>query len=285
MEGQVAVVTGGSSGIGRAIARELVGLGATVCVTSRSPERAAGAASELESNRDGSGTSGGAVGLALGLGSRESIHSFVTDLEQRFESIDVLIHNAGALTDDFRTDDQGMELTLSTHLVGPYLMTCLLRSRLSDGARVLFMSSGGMYTEGLDVDRLEMRPDRYQGTTAYARAKRAQVELVDYLGPRWFPQVILHAVHPGWVDTPGVDDALPGFARILGPILREPDQGADTMVWLAATGGPGAEAGSFWHDRRARGTVYRPGTSTTDDERRKLVRWLEETTGCNAGVD
>ena len=86
----------------------------------------------------------------------------------------------------------------------------------------------------------------------------------------------MHALLPGWVDTPGVDAALPGFATVMAPILRTPEQGADTLVWLAATGGgPEAAPGTFWHDRRPRRTSYVPGTATNDAERAALVDWLD----------
>ena len=62
-------------------------------------------------------------------------------------------------------------------------------------------------------------------------------ELVTHLGPRWAPDVLMHAMHPGWVDTPGVESGLPLFGKITGPILRTPEEGADTLVWLAASGG------------------------------------------------
>jgi len=249
-------------------------------LTSRSRDRAEAVAAEMAPTSG----QGRAVGLDLDIGSRESIDKFVSEVADLAGPIDVLINNAGALMNHRQVDDQGRELTLSTHLIGPFALSCLLRPHLRDGARLLVMSSGGMYSQPLRVDHLELGVDDYNGATAYAMAKRAQVELVRYLGPRWAPQTIVHAVHPGWVDTPGVDDALPGFARIMGPVLRTPDQGADTMIWLAATGGDG-RPGSFWHDRSTRGTSYRPGTTATDQERLRLVRWLESATGVSAGLD
>ena len=61
-------------------------------------------------------------------------------------------------------------------------------------------------------------------------------------------------MHPGWVDTPGVRTSLPDFARVMGPWLRTPDQGADTMVWLATAREPLASNGRFWLDRHRRWT-------------------------------
>lgn len=272
LTGQVAIVTGSTSGIGRATASGLLELGADVVVTSRSADRADDAAAEL--NRDGH--PGTANGLSLDTADFESIDDFVTEVASFASSVDMLVHNAGALTNEYRTDDRGMELTLSSHLVGPYLLTKLIEPKLATGARVIYMSSGGMYTQGLDVDHIEMSPRNYRGAVAYARAKRGQVEMVTHLGPQLAPQVIMHSMHPGWVDTPGVDAGLPGFGKVMGPLLRNADQGADTMVWLAATGARGAEPGQFWLDRRPRRTAYLPGTGTTTAERRRLIDWLDE---------
>ena len=98
------------------------------------------------------------------------------------------------------------------------------------------VSSGGMYTQPFDLDRLEMTPEAYRGTTAYARAKRAQVVLSHEWARRWGADgVASYASHPGWVDTPGLASGLPTFAK-LGPLLRTPGEGADTVVWLAAGG-------------------------------------------------
>ncbi len=274
LDGQTAVVTGGSSGIGLALGNGLARLGASVCLTSRSADRAAEIAGGIDAAPNQR-----IVGLGLDVGSTESIEAFAADVANGFESIDILINNAGALLSDYQTNDDGTEVTLATHLLGPYRLSSLLRPSMTHGGRLLFMSSGGMYSEALNLDTLEMTRHNYDGTKAYARAKRAQVELVRHLGPKWAPELIVHSVHPGWVDTPGVDEALPGFAQILGPILREPDQGADTALWLAATGGNGADTGLFWHDRRPRGISYIPGTSSTDTDRHDLVEWIEQETG------
>lgn len=275
IDGRLAVVTGATSGIGRATAEELLGLGADVVVTSRSTERAEAAAHELNERTTGDGeTTGTARGHALDTADFASITALADELRRGDQAVDVLIHNAGALTSEYHTDDRGTELTLSTHLVGPYLLTKQLRPALTPGARVLFMSSGGMYTQKLDVDRLDMGENDYRGALAYARAKRAQVELVAHLGPEWAPQVEMHAVHPGWVDTPGVDAGLPGFGKVMGPLLRTAAEGADTMVWLASRGGDGPP-GSFWHDRRIRRIHHLPGTGASTEERRRLLEWLE----------
>ena len=88
-------------------------------------------------------------------------------------------------------------------------------------------------------------------------------------------------MHPGWADTPGVTDSLPGFARLTGPLLRNAEQGADTAVWLAATG-DAIDSGRFWHDRRQRATHYAPVRVETREEVERFWSFVRETTGVPA---
>ncbi|MGH1488921.1 MAG: SDR family NAD(P)-dependent oxidoreductase [Acidimicrobiales bacterium] len=272
MSGQTALITGGTTGIGRATALGLMALGADVIITSRSKDRADSTAAEF--NEEAS--TGSARGLAVDTGDHDSVRELIDAVKASTDHLDVLINNAGALTNSYNADAAGTELTLSSHLIGPYILTLGLKDHMADGGRILWMSSGGMYTQGLDVETIELSAASYKGAIAYAKAKRGQVELVTHLAPRWAPGIIMHSMHPGWVDTPGVDAGLPGFGKVMGPTLRTAEQGADTMVWLAASGGNDAKPGSFFHDRSPRSTSYIPGTGTTPGERQKLVNWLDK---------
>ncbi|MEM8708834.1 MAG: dehydrogenase, partial [Actinomycetota bacterium] len=111
-------------------------------------------------------------------------------------------------------------------------------------------------------------------TEQYARAKRAQVTLNEIWAQK-FPDsgVRFHSLHPGWADTPGVEEALPTFRKIVGPLLRSPDEGADTLVWLAADDTAIVENGGFWHDRALRSIHRLPRTRQRDTERRRTDLW------------
>ena len=92
-----------------------------------------------------------------------------------------------------------------------------------------------MYGQRLRADDPEFTQGEYSPTAAYARSKRAQVELLPVLAERWSGDGIgVHATHPGWADTPGVVDSLPRFHKLTGPLLRDAEGGADTTVWLGA---------------------------------------------------
>jgi NAD(P)-dependent dehydrogenase (short-subunit alcohol dehydrogenase family) len=197
------------------------------------------------------------------------------------ERLDILVHNAAVLSPTRRVAPDGTEATVACQVVAPFLLTTLLLDRLraSPVARVLTVASGGMYTAALDVDHLEMTDDEYRGAEQYARAKRAQVTLNRLWAARSDPQeVVFHAMHPGWVDTPGLETALPRFRQVVGPLLRTPAQGADTLVWLATADEPVRSTGRFWLDRRPRPVhrLARTRRADTEVERERLWAWCVE---------
>jgi NAD(P)-dependent dehydrogenase (short-subunit alcohol dehydrogenase family) len=129
-----------------------------------------------------------------------------------------------------------------------------------------------MYTSGLETD-LEYTQGEYKGVRAYARTKRMQVVLAEKLGTAFSApnDPVVHSMHPGWVATPGVSDSIPGFEKVAGPILRSPELGADTIVWLIASPEAGRSTGLFWCDRRARPTHYLPWQQ--DDPAARQALW------------
>lgn len=281
LTGAVMVVTGATSGLGRATALQLVRGGADVVVVGRNETRNQAVVEELAEEA----RSDRIIQIPADMSHYDQVRELAGRLLADHDRLDVLIHNAGALNNKRRVAPDGTEETVAAQVVGPFLLTSLLLDRLADSSpsRVLTMSSGGMYSTGLTVRGLQMDPDTYRGTEQYARAKRAQVTLNEMWAERFGDRGIrFHAMHPGWADTPGVDDALPGFARVVGPLFRTPEQGADTMVWLACDAGPlQGENGRFWLDRRPRSTHKLPTTRDRDtpERRRELWEWVVATAG------
>ena len=286
LSGRVVVLTGGTSGIGEAAAAILAGLGATLEIVGRDADKTTALAERL---REDSGNA--AVDTVIGdLGRLDDVRAVAATLAGRHSRIDVLAHNAGALFPKRRRAEDGTDLAVELMVSAPFLLTGRLLPRLrakaahGEPARVLTMSSGGMYTEPLTVEGLEMSDADYSGTAQYARAKRAQVTLNEAWAAR-VPagEVVFHALHPGWVDTPGVNEALPGFSRLLSPLglLRSAREGADTLVWLAADARPLLTSGDFWLDRETRPThkTKRTRAADTPERRAALWRWCEEHTG------
>jgi dehydrogenase/reductase SDR family member 12 len=277
LSGRTALVTGANRGIGKAIAAGLARLGATVLLTVRdreSGERACEEIIEADSAAD--------VRVEVcDVSDLSAVRAFAADLSSRVPRLDVLIHNAGVLPATRTETDDGHEVTLATHVLGPVLLTELLLPILatSSDPRVILMSSGGMYTQSLPTDDPEYRNGPYRGATAYARTKRIQVALTPILARRWAGQHIrVYSMHPGWADTPGVAAALPGFRMLTGPILRTPEEGADTAIWLAATQ-PAPPTGRFWHDRRTRPEHYLPLTRYGERDRQRMWRYCADAIG------
>ncbi|ROR92860.1 SDR family NAD(P)-dependent oxidoreductase [Nocardioides aurantiacus] len=283
LAGRTAAVTGATSGLGLATAEGLARLGAHVRLVVRDTDKGERVRQQLLRDVPGAVATVDRCDVA----DLEDVRRFAADLDAALDGgrLDVLVHNAGALPAERTESPQGHELTMAVHVLGPVLMTELLRDRLagsadSRDARVVLVTSGGMYAQPLRADDPEYTRGSYSGTTAYARSKRAQVELLPVLASRWAGQRIgAHATHPGWADTPGVVDSLPGFHRVTGPLLRDAAQGADTTVWLAATE-PTPPSGRLWHDRRARSPHLLPRrTRTRPADRDRMWSWVREATG------
>lgn len=276
LAGKRALVTGASSGLGKATALGLARLGATVHLVVRDQRRGAAALEEIRRELPD-------AELLLELcdiSDLADVRRAATGLAERLERVDVLVHNAGALPAERTESADGHELTVATHVLGPVLLTELLRPVLAGhDARVVLVSSGGMYTQRLPVHDPDYRRGTYKGPVAYARSKRMQVALTPVLQQRWgVDGISVHAMHPGWADTPGVASSLPLFRAVTRPVLRDAEAGADTVIWLAATD-PVPPGGRFWQDRAERPTHYRKATHETREERDRMWDWVRAATG------
>lgn len=262
LSGATVLVTGANSGIGKAIAVCAAQLGARVVLVVRNTERGEAAKAEIQAKIPEADIEVARCDVS----DLADVREFAEGALSSYPRVDAVIHNAGVLPARRQDSPQGHELSLATHVLGPVLLTELLLPSLKSAPnpQVVFMSSGGMYAQPLPVDDLEFRAGKYQGAAAYARSKRVQVALTPLLARRW-PGVGVSSMHPGWVDTPGLSDALPGFRTVMRPLLRTAAQAADTAVWLIATD-PAPQTGQFWHDRQVRPVHYLARTKYTDEQ-------------------
>ena len=272
MDGRVVLITGGSSGLGRATADRLARMGAAVRLLVR--DRAKGERVQQDI-RHTTPTADVEIYTA-DLSDLGSVRAVTAQILERESRLDVLVNNAGALLPERTLSVDGFEMTFATMVLGPFVLTegvagLLERTAAAHGTtRVINVSSGGMYTQGLHLDDLQMERG-YRGSVAYARAKRAQVVLTERWARRWRDRgIVAHAMHPGWADTPGIAAGLPRFGTLIGPRLRSPDEGADTIVWLAASPEAVRSTGRFWLDRRPRSIVRLPGTAVTAHDAERL---------------
>jgi dehydrogenase/reductase SDR family protein 12 len=269
MAGRTVLVTGPTSGLGRAATDALAGLGARVVLVGRSEERLTLLRDELVRVH---GEDRFPVVVA-DMGSLVSVRAAVARILATESRLDVLVDNAGAIYPERIEGPDGIEATLAVLVVGPFALVAGLQPllRRTTGSRVIAVTSGGMYTQRLDLDDLQSRAEPFTGARAYARSKRAQTALVREWSRRLAGSGVSFAVmHPGWADTPGLAETLPGFYRLMNPLLRTAAEGADTIVWLATHPEPGSTSGRLYLDRRPRPFDRIPATRLSAADRRRL---------------
>ena len=274
LRGRTVLITGPTSGLGRTASHVFAGLGAHVILVGRDENKLAAVRTKLMSDYPDIGVEA----VVADMSSLASVSDAAQAVRATESRIDVLIDNAGAIHERRIVTADGLEVTFATMVVGPFRLVAellpLLRTDRGVPARVIAVTSGGMYAQSLDLDDLGYESGTFDGTRAYARAKRAQVALVREwarrLGPPGSAGVTVNAVHPGWAATPGLAASLPGFSRVMRPILRTPSEGIDTLVWLAATEAGASTTGRLYHDRRPRPFDRLPTTRLSGGARRQL---------------
>jgi len=277
LEGRSVMVTGANAGIGKAISMELCRRGAFVHMVCRSAEKGEAARAEVMLE------TGARPELHIcDVSSLASVREFAAGFVDSDSALDVLINNAGVLPNGRSHTDEGFELTFATNVIGPFLLTELLLPKLrkSPAGRVVMMSSGGMYSSGFDLDDPQLENREFDGTKFYAQTKRAEVMLADEWQDRAGPgDPVFCSMHPGWAETAGVSNALPGFNKVMAPVLRTAGEGGETAVWLAGASPEEAPGGEFYMDRRPRTKHRIPGTRESAEDRKRLYELCAELTG------
>ncbi len=269
LTGKVVLITGANSGLGLATARRLAAMNAQVWMLCRDDARGRAALTTVRSQYPHAD-----VRLArLDVSRPGDIDRFTATFDG---PVDVLINNAGAMPPLRQQTPEGHELTFATNVLGPFLLIDRLVPALrARHGRVITVSSGGMYTQALSVKLLQQRSGDYDPLIAYAQTKRAEVLLNELWAARE-PGITFAAMHPGWADTPSVRASLPTFYKWMKPILRTPDEGADTIIWLAACERIREISGLFWFDRTITATRMHRLFADPPGEREALWQLLEK---------
>ena len=272
LAGRTALVTGPTSGLGRETVDGLAELGARVVLVGRSATRLAAVRDALVAAH---GEDRFPIVVA-DMGSLVSVRAAVAQVLASEERLDILVDNAGAIYPERLIGPDGIEATLAIMAVAPFVLISgllPLLERSGDG-RVISVTSGGLYTQALDLDDLQWATETFSGPRAYARVKRVQTTLVREWARRLRTagrtSVTINAMHPGWADTPGLAEQLPGFYDTMRPLLRSAAEGVDTIIWLATEPGAGAGGGRLYLDRRPRPFDRVPSTRVSAADRRRL---------------
>jgi NAD(P)-dependent dehydrogenase (short-subunit alcohol dehydrogenase family) len=271
MDGKFVLVTGAASGIGLAAAAGFADLGASVWALARDDERASHAV-RLIRDRARSGRAADVRPVACDLSSLAALREFTSWFGRHEQRLDVLVNNAGVMPGQRTRTADGVELTFATHVLAPWVLIDELTPLLRNAApsRVINVTSGGQYDQKIPAGDPESDRARYGPKKVYARTKREELVLTELWAQRLAGTgVHVHAMHPGWADTAGVRTWMPLFRALTRPVIRSPEQGADTIVWLGGAPEAIQTTGLFWHDRRPRPATYLIGAGADDDATRR----------------
>jgi NAD(P)-dependent dehydrogenase (short-subunit alcohol dehydrogenase family) len=251
----VVVLTGATRGIGRAAAIELARRGAEVALVGRDPQRVKAVVREATAARDGGRVDGYVADLAL----MSNVRVLADEIRGRYQRVDVLANNAGAVFPTRRETSEGFEQTFALNHLAPFLLSNLLRDRLA-GGRVVTTASGAHRSGRLDLD--DLQSERSYSPRVYGTTKLCNVLFTRELARR-APELHANCFHPGVVRT-GFAKNEGGIWKVVatlgGPFFRSPARGARSLVWLALSDDAADLTGEYIEDEK----VVAPSAQSQD---------------------
>ncbi len=255
-EPRVAVVTGGSSGIGRAAAVELARRGWAVALVGRDDARVRTATEHVRSSATAPVTAYRCDFTVL-----DDVRALAEKLRTAFPHIDVLANNAGGAFAKRRSTVDGFEQTIQVNHLAHFLLSHELRGALR-GGRIINTASDAHTNGALRPDDLSSEHRAYRSLPVYGSAKQANILFAAEAARRW-PEILSMSYHPGLVRTRFGNESpmISAFYRF-APMLRTSEKGAETLVWLATVDASKIRPGGYYVDRRER----RPAAKADDPE-------------------
>jgi len=241
LSGRVIVITGASSGLGRAAAIELSTRGATVAVVGRNAQRTRAVADQV-----------GGFPFIADFDSLGEVHTLADELLASYPRIDVLANNAGGLLSTRGLSADGHERTLQHNHLAPFLLTSLLLERLTQSAgRVISTASGANMFSRLDLTDLDWKRRAYAGGwLPYGTSKLVNIMFIRELARRTVGTgVDAFSFHPGFVATGfGADSALLRLGQFVsrGSLGISPEQGAAPLIQLASERDIASPSGTYF---------------------------------------
>ncbi len=251
MEYKVVLITGGTSGIGKAAATALAAMGAEVVVAGRNRERGEAAVGEIRRESRSEKVSLMLADLAV----QAEVRDLADKFKARYDRLDVLVNNAGLIQSRRTETPEGIELTLAVNHLAPFLLTNLLLDLLKSSApsRIITVASEARRQAEIDLDDLQSER-RYRAFPVYGMTKLANILFTYELAERLRETgVVANCVHPGGVNTDfGNNNRSLGILlfRAIKPFMRTSQRGADTVIYLASSPAAGEMSGKYLMDRK-----------------------------------
>jgi NAD(P)-dependent dehydrogenase (short-subunit alcohol dehydrogenase family) len=281
LAGQTAVITGATSGIGRATAVDFARRGARLLLVGRNEERARETARAIRA----AAPRADFEILRGDLAAQAEVRRVGEELLGRIDRLDLLVNNHGVTLARRQTTPDGYEATFAINHLGYFHLTGLLlpRLRATPGARIVSVASEAHKFGALELDDLHSER-RYGAMRVYGKSKSANILFTRELARRYgSPQLTINCVHPGGVATnlgAGQGPLLSALQRVVMLFMKTPEQGAQTSIYAATSPEAAGKQGAYYADCRER----RPAAHCLDDgTARALWEVSERLTGCVYG--
>ena len=255
--GKTCLITGATSGIGKAAALQLARLGAQVILHGRNLERCQTTAQRIRQEIENA-----KVEIAVAdMSSQAQVRRLAQEIRSQHKRLDVLVNNAGAFFLKRQLSPDGIEMTLAVNHLGYFLLTLELLDLLKAGApsRIINVSSSAHGAGSFDLNDINLKK-RYRSWQAYGRSKLANVlftyELARRLNSNHIPPVTVNALHPGYVATQiGTNNGLLAKWGVnlwhklpFNKFPITPEEGAQTIVYLATSPEVEGVTGKYFYE-------------------------------------
>jgi NAD(P)-dependent dehydrogenase (short-subunit alcohol dehydrogenase family) len=274
---RVAVITGASSGIGKATAIAFSRMGWRVIGTGRDPGRSDAAEAEIRA-----ASTGGKVDMLRGdFELMADVSRIAGEIAALTDRVDVLVNNAGNMRNEVALTSEGTEITFASNHLAPFLLTKLLLPQLRMAAagspagtvRVLAVSSSGHFNSpDFDWDDLQQLKEGTHPGQTYCLAKLANILFIRELGRREAANgIIAQSMHPGVIGSNFVshtNEATQAYMNGLDAL--PPENAAETLVWMATSDECGKDSGRYFHQK-----AEAPSTDLAKDDVAAKRLWDE----------
>lgn len=260
MKGKISLITGSTSGIGKATAASLAAKGAVVIIVGRNENKGEVVVEEIKSKMHNDNIFFEECDLA----DQSSINDFAYRINKNYPKIDVLINNAGCFTEKIQYTNDGIEAQFGVNHIAHFLLTHLLIPSLnkSDAARIINVSSDAHYRGTINFADLYFQ-EKYSAIKAYAQSKLANVlftyELDRKLKASNKHNITVNALHPGEIKTRFVEKnnnkLFGSFWKLAKPLMQSIEKGAQTSVFLASAKQMEGISGQYWSKMKLKKSV------------------------------